>query len=154
MSNISYHAGKLEKVNLHKNIAEIQKEITKLEYEVKDFMDDNYVEFNAKLTRDIHLVKKTEQLLEEIGILQSRINDQVRCTSISITLNVIKHMFSNVIYIYYTDQNRIVWIDQRVEGTFPGIKGVQYQPATIPSTDKPTQVYKIYKNDTRGKTVR
>ncbi|XP_024889791.1 centromere/kinetochore protein zw10 homolog [Temnothorax curvispinosus] len=71
-------AGKLEKVNLHKNIAEIQKEITKLEYEVKDFMDDNYVEFNAKLTRDIHLVKKTEQLLEEIGILQSRINDQIK----------------------------------------------------------------------------
>jgi len=79
MSNISYHAGKLEKVNLHKNIAEIQKEITKLEHEVKDFMNDNYVEFNEKLARDIHLVKKSEQLLEEIGILQSRINDQVRC---------------------------------------------------------------------------
>nr|XP_011698225.1 PREDICTED: centromere/kinetochore protein zw10 homolog [Wasmannia auropunctata]XP_011698226.1 PREDICTED: centromere/kinetochore protein zw10 homolog [Wasmannia auropunctata] len=71
-------AGKLEKVNLYKNISEIQKEITKLEYEVKDFMDDNYVEFSAKLTRDVHLVKKTEQLLEEIGILQSRINDQVK----------------------------------------------------------------------------
>lgn len=56
---------------------DIQKEITKLEYEVKDFMDENYEEFSAKLTRDIHLVKKTEQLLEEINILQSRINDQV-----------------------------------------------------------------------------
>ncbi|KAL0113921.1 hypothetical protein PUN28_011331 [Cardiocondyla obscurior] len=41
-------------------------------------MDDNYVEFNAKLTRDIHLVKKTEQLLEEINILQSRINHQIK----------------------------------------------------------------------------
>ncbi|KAL6268596.1 hypothetical protein P5V15_001728 [Pogonomyrmex californicus] len=71
-------AGKLEKVNLHKNIAEVQKEITKLEYEVKDFMDDNYVEFNAKLSRDVHLVKKTEQLLEEISILQKRINDQIK----------------------------------------------------------------------------
>jgi len=51
-------------------------------------MDDNYVEFNAKLTRDVHLVKKTEQLLEEIGILQSRIKDQVCSSSASITLNV------------------------------------------------------------------
>ncbi|KYN00573.1 PREDICTED: centromere/kinetochore protein zw10 homolog [Cyphomyrmex costatus] len=76
--NVLATAGKLEKVNLHKNITEIQKEITKLEYEVKDFMDDNYVEFSSKLTRDVHLVKKTEQLLEEIGILQSRINDQIK----------------------------------------------------------------------------
>jgi hypothetical protein len=49
----------------------------KLEYEVKHFMDENYAEFSAKLTRDVHLVKKTEQLLEETNILQSRINDQV-----------------------------------------------------------------------------
>lgn len=74
---IFYYAGKLEIVNLQKNIAEIQKQITKLEYEVKDFMDDNYVEFSAKLTRDVHLVKKTEQLLKEMDTLQSRINDQV-----------------------------------------------------------------------------
>lgn len=40
-------------------------------------MDDNYVEFSTKLTRDVHLVKKTEQLLKEMDILQSRINDQV-----------------------------------------------------------------------------
>ncbi|KAM0735806.1 Centromere/kinetochore protein zw10-like protein [Formica fusca] len=71
-------AGKLEIVNLQKNIAEIQKQITKLEYEVKDFMDDNYVEFSAKLTRDVHLVKKTEQLLKEMDTLQNRINDQVK----------------------------------------------------------------------------
>lgn len=74
---IFYYAGKLEIVNLQKNIAEIHKQITKLEYEVKDFMDDNYVEFSAKLTRDVHLVKKTEQLLKEMDTLQSRINDQV-----------------------------------------------------------------------------
>ncbi|EFN64147.1 Centromere/kinetochore protein zw10-like protein [Camponotus floridanus] len=52
--------------------------MTKLEYEVKDFMDDNYVEFSAKLTRDVHLVKKTEQLLKEMDTLQNRINDQVK----------------------------------------------------------------------------
>lgn len=69
--------GKLEKLNLHKSINEIQKEITKLEYEVKHFMDENYTEFNAKLMRDLYLVKKTEQLLEEISVLQGRINDQV-----------------------------------------------------------------------------
>ncbi|XP_067210231.1 centromere/kinetochore protein zw10 homolog isoform X2 [Linepithema humile] len=68
----------LEKENLHKNIYEIQNEITKLEYEVKDFMGENYVEFSAKLTRDVNLVKKTEQLMEELDILQSRINDQVK----------------------------------------------------------------------------
>jgi len=72
-----YYTGKFEIVNLQKNIAEIQKQITKLEYEVKDFMDDNYVEFSAKLTRDVHLVKKTEQLLKEMDTLQNRINDQV-----------------------------------------------------------------------------
>lgn len=74
---ILYNTGKLEKLNLQKNIVDIQKEITKLEYEVRDFMDENYNEFSAKLTRDVHLVKKTEQLLTEMNILQSRINDQV-----------------------------------------------------------------------------
>ncbi|XP_070166434.1 centromere/kinetochore protein zw10 homolog isoform X2 [Polyergus mexicanus] len=78
VADILTTAGKLEIVNLQKNIAEIQKQITKLEYEVKDFMDDNYVEFSAKLTRDVHLVKKTEQLLKEMDTLQSRINDQVK----------------------------------------------------------------------------
>lgn len=72
-----YYTGQFEIVNLQKNIAEIQKQMTKLEYEVKDFMDDNYVEFSAKLTRDVHLVKKTEQLLKEMDNLQNRINDQV-----------------------------------------------------------------------------
>ncbi|EZA57238.1 Centromere/kinetochore protein zw10-like protein [Ooceraea biroi] len=71
-------AGKLEKLNLHKNISEIQKEITRLECEVKHFMDENYTEFSAKLTRDVHLVKKTEQLLEEINILHDRINSQIK----------------------------------------------------------------------------
>lgn len=116
-------------------------------------MDDNYVEFNAKLTRDLHLVKKTEQLLEEIGILQSRINDQVCCTSVYQVKHDNNKMFNNIIYIYYTDQNRVVWIDKGTEDTLPVVEGVQHQPATISSIDKPTQVYKIYKKDTRGKAV-
>lgn len=40
-------------------------------------MDENYIEFSVKMTRDAHLVKKTEQLLEEINVLQNRINNQV-----------------------------------------------------------------------------
>lgn len=67
----------MEKLNLHEKISEIQKEITKLKYDVKDFMDDNYVEFTSKLTRDQHLVSKGEKLLEEMNALQKRIDDQV-----------------------------------------------------------------------------
>lgn len=63
-------------------------------------------------------------------------------------------MFNNIIYIYYIDQNRIVWFDEGIEDTLTGIKGIQHQPATLPSADKLTQVYKVYKKDTRGKAVR
>lgn len=107
-------------------------------------MDDNYVEFNAKLTRDLHLVKKTEQLLEEIDILQSRINDQVCYTSVCHVKHNNNIMFNNITYIYCTDQNRVVWIDKGAEDTLPVVEGIQHQPTTISSTDKPTQVYKIY----------
>ncbi|CAL7934411.1 unnamed protein product [Xylocopa violacea] len=71
-------AGKLEKSNLHEKIAKIQKEITKLKYDVKDFMDDNYVEFTTKLTRDQYLVSKGENVLKEMNELQSRIDEQVK----------------------------------------------------------------------------
>lgn len=67
----------MEKVNLHEKISEIQKEITKLKYDVKNFMDVNYVEFTSKLTRDQHLVSKGEKLLEEMNSLQRRVDDQV-----------------------------------------------------------------------------
>lgn len=62
---------------MNEKIIEIQKETTKLKYDVKDFMDDNYIEFTSKFTRDQHLVAKGEKLLEEMNMLQKRIDDQV-----------------------------------------------------------------------------
>ncbi|XP_015431621.1 PREDICTED: centromere/kinetochore protein zw10 homolog [Dufourea novaeangliae] len=78
LTDVLITASKLEKVNLNEKIGEIQKEITKLKYDVQDFMDDNYVEFTSKLTRDQHLVSKGEKLLEEMNQLQKRIDDQVK----------------------------------------------------------------------------
>ncbi|PBC33069.1 Centromere/kinetochore protein zw10 [Apis cerana cerana] len=78
LADVLITAGKLEKVNLHEKISEIQKEITKLKYDVKNFMDDNYVEFTSKLTRDQHLVLKGEKLLEEMNALQKRIDNHVK----------------------------------------------------------------------------
>ncbi|XP_012142032.1 zeste-white 10 kinetochore protein [Megachile rotundata] len=78
VTDVLITAGKLEKVNLHEKISEIQKEITKLKYDVKDLMDDNYVEFTSKLKRDQHLVVKGEKLLEEMNSLQKKIDDQVK----------------------------------------------------------------------------
>ncbi|XP_071865112.1 zeste-white 10 kinetochore protein [Bombus fervidus] len=78
LTDVLITAGKLEKVNLHEKISEIQKEITKLKYDVKDFMDDNYVEFTSKLTKDQHLVSKGEKLLEEMNALQKKIDTQVK----------------------------------------------------------------------------
>ncbi|XP_031844991.1 zeste-white 10 kinetochore protein [Nomia melanderi] len=78
LTDVLITAGKLDKVNLNEKISEIQKEITKLKYDVQDFMDDNYVEFTSKLTRDQHLVSKGEKLLEEMNELQKRIDDQVK----------------------------------------------------------------------------
>ncbi|CAK9795229.1 Centromere/kinetochore protein zw10 homolog [Anthophora quadrimaculata] len=78
LTDVLITAGKVEKNNLNEKIAEIQKEITKLKYDVKDFMVDNYVEFSAKLTRDQHLVSKGEKLLDEMNELQKRIDHQVK----------------------------------------------------------------------------
>lgn len=41
-------------------------------------------------------------------------------------------------YIYYTDQNRVVWINKGAEDTFSVIEGVQHQPTTMSSINKPT----------------
>jgi len=57
-------------------------------------------------------------------------------------------------HIYHIDQNRVVWFDEGVEDTFLRIEGVQHQPATVSSANKPTWVHKIYKKNTRGKAVR
>ncbi|XP_076174713.1 zeste-white 10 kinetochore protein isoform X2 [Ptiloglossa arizonensis] len=78
LTDVLIAAGKFEKGNLNEKIIEIQKETTKLKYDVKDFMDDNYIEFTSKFTRDQHLVAKGEKLLEEMNMLQKRIDDQIK----------------------------------------------------------------------------
>ncbi|XP_076628616.1 zeste-white 10 kinetochore protein isoform X1 [Colletes latitarsis] len=78
LTDVLITANKFEKVNLNEKIEEIQKEITKLKYDIKDFMDDNYVEFASKFTRDQHLVAKGEELLEEMNVLQTRIDDEIK----------------------------------------------------------------------------
>ncbi|XP_076655809.1 zeste-white 10 kinetochore protein [Halictus rubicundus] len=78
LTDVLITAGKLETMNLNEKIAEIQKEMTKLKYDVQSFMDDNYLEFTSKLTKDQHLVSKGEKLLEELNELQKRIDDQVK----------------------------------------------------------------------------
>ncbi|KAF3420746.1 hypothetical protein E2986_03244 [Frieseomelitta varia] len=78
LTDVLTTAGRLEKINLHEKISEIQKEITRLKYDVKDFMNDNYVEFTSKLVKDQHLVSKGEKLLEKMNALQKRIDDQVK----------------------------------------------------------------------------
>lgn len=64
-------------MNLHEKIIEIQKEVIRLKNDVKDFMDNNHVEFTSKLESDQNLVAKGESLLKEMNALQKRIDDQV-----------------------------------------------------------------------------
>lgn len=64
-------------MNLHEKIIEIQKEVIRLKYDVKDFLDNNHVEFTSKLESDQNLVAKGESLLKEMNALQKRIDDQV-----------------------------------------------------------------------------
>ncbi|XP_078037414.1 zeste-white 10 kinetochore protein [Augochlora pura] len=78
LTDVLITAGKLETINLNEKINEIKTEVTKLKDSVQDFMDENYVEFTSKLTRDKHLVLKGETLLEEFNELQKRIDDQVK----------------------------------------------------------------------------
>lgn len=40
-------------------------------------MDDNYIEFSSKLTKNQRLVSKAEILTKEMNDLQKRIDDQV-----------------------------------------------------------------------------
>lgn len=120
--------GKLEKVNLHEKISEIQKEITKLKYDVKNFMDDNYVEFTSKLTRDQHLVLKGEKLLEEMNALQKRIDNHVcliKYNIKNIKYKLLKCYIINYI-IFISGQNRIIWFHKRIKNSFSSIKRIKY----------------------------
>ena len=59
-------------------VTEIEKEIIKLKHEVKEFMDDNYVEFVPRLKKDQALAKEAEQIINELKSLQKRVDDQVQ----------------------------------------------------------------------------
>ncbi|KAK2577429.1 hypothetical protein KPH14_003536 [Odynerus spinipes] len=78
LTNVLITAGKVEKLNLRDKISEIQEEITQLKYNVRDFMNDNYIEFCSKLTEDQRLVNKAEVLTKEMNDLQKRIDDQIK----------------------------------------------------------------------------
>lgn len=78
LTDVLITAGKLEKMNLNEKIATVQLEIHKLKYDVKVFMDDNYVELTPKLARDQQLVTKGNKLLNEMNKLQRRIDDQIK----------------------------------------------------------------------------
>ena len=74
----------MEKIELSTKITEIEKEITKLKHDVKEFMDYNYVEFVPRLKKDQALVREAEKLVEEMKNLHIRIDDQVEQNNINI----------------------------------------------------------------------
>ncbi|KAI4497966.1 hypothetical protein M0802_006790 [Mischocyttarus mexicanus] len=78
LTEVLITAGQVEKLNLQEKITQIQEEIIKLKYDVKDFMDVNYIEFSSKLTKNQRLVSKAEILTKEMNYLQKRIDDQIK----------------------------------------------------------------------------
>lgn len=67
----------MENIDLNEKVADIQKEIAKLKNDVKDFIDDNYIEFVPTLKKDQALVLEAEKLVDAMTILQRRVQDQV-----------------------------------------------------------------------------
>ncbi|XP_047364969.1 centromere/kinetochore protein zw10 homolog [Vespa velutina] len=78
LTDVLITAGQVEKLNLREKISQIQEDIVKLKYDVKDFLDDNYIEFSSKLTKNQRLVSKAEILTKEMNDLQKRIDDQIK----------------------------------------------------------------------------
>lgn len=70
-------AAKMGTADLKEKINEIEKEIAKLKNHVKEFIEDNYIDFLPTLKKDNFLVEQTETLVQELKILQNRIDDQV-----------------------------------------------------------------------------
>ncbi|XP_043483050.1 centromere/kinetochore protein zw10 homolog [Leptopilina heterotoma] len=78
VADVLLTAGNLEKIELTEKITEIEKKITKLKDEVKEFMDDNYVEFVPRLKKDKAMVRDAEKLIDEMKILEKRVDEQMK----------------------------------------------------------------------------
>ncbi|XP_074102438.1 zeste-white 10 kinetochore protein [Cotesia typhae] len=70
--------GKMNAIELKKKVNEIEKKIVKLKSDVKEFIEDNYINFLPTLQNDYVLVDKSRKLIEEIGLLKSKIDDQIK----------------------------------------------------------------------------
>lgn len=64
-------------VELKKKVNDIEKEIVKLKSDVKEFIEDNYINFLPTLQNDYVLVEKSRKLIEDMKMLKSKIDDQV-----------------------------------------------------------------------------
>lgn len=62
---------------MKEKISEIQKEIAKLKNDVKDFINDNYIEFVPTLKKDQALVVKAQKMVDEMANLEIRVREQV-----------------------------------------------------------------------------
>ncbi|XP_015594320.1 centromere/kinetochore protein zw10 homolog [Cephus cinctus] len=78
LTNILLTAGNNEKIDLNEKINEIKEQVLNLKYEVKDFMDHNYIEFTPQLKSNETLANKAESLINEMNILQARVEGQIK----------------------------------------------------------------------------
>lgn len=69
---------KTETADLKDKIADIQKEIILLKTDVNQFIDDNYVDFLAKVEKDTILIQTADKLVKTMRGLKNRIEDQVK----------------------------------------------------------------------------
>ncbi|XP_008558409.1 centromere/kinetochore protein zw10 homolog [Microplitis demolitor] len=70
--------GKMNAVELKKKVNDIEKEIVKLKSDVKEFIEDNYINFLPTLQNDYVLVEKSRKLIEDMKMLKSKIDDQIK----------------------------------------------------------------------------
>lgn len=66
-----------EKVELTDKIEIIKKEIVKLKYVINEFMKNQYDELESSSRPDETLVNKSEMLVNDMKVLQDRIEKQV-----------------------------------------------------------------------------
>ncbi|XP_015119152.1 centromere/kinetochore protein zw10 homolog [Diachasma alloeum] len=69
---------KIEAADLKDKISEIQKEIILLKTDVNQFIDDNYVDFLAKVEKDTILIERADKLVDNMKGLKNRIEDQIK----------------------------------------------------------------------------